>query len=127
MSPCCFCYYNSSSYFWMFPLVPAPEKPVVDVDTVITTHNSISFYWSLPPGTTASEVSWTLADSRAGGTVDSTERGSSGMITGNSYTITDLSSRTSYEITVSIFHPAGNTSINFTRSTTGMCANKFYE
>ena len=107
----------------VFPLVPAPEKPVVDMDTVITTSNSISFSWSLPPGTTASEVSWTLAGSRAGGTVDSTEGGSSGMITGNSYTITDLSSGTSYDITVSIFHPAGNTSTNFTRSTTGMCAN----
>ena len=89
-----------SIYDMVFPLVPAPEKPVVDMDTVITTPNSISFSWSLPPGTTASEVSWTLAGSRAGGTVDSTEGGSSGMITGNSYTITDLSSGTSYEITM---------------------------
>ena len=106
----------------MFPLVPAPEKPVVDMDTVITTSNSISLYWSLPPGTTASEVSWTLTG-KAGGTVESAEGEPSGMITGNSYTITDLSSGTSYEITVSIFHPAENTSTNFTRSTTGMCAN----
>ena len=52
--------------------------------------------------------------------MDSSEGGSSGMITGNSYTITDLSSGTSYDITVSIFHPAENTSINFTRSTTGI-------
>ena len=46
------------------------------------------------------------------------EGGSSDRLSGNSYTIEGLRSDTSYDITLTIFNPAGSASTTFTRSTT---------
>ena len=96
--------------------MPALDKPEVDEDSITTTPTSISFSWSLPAGSTASQVSWRLTGRgrRAG---RNAEGGTSGPITGDSYTITDLSSGTSYNIILTIFNPAGNSSTTFTIST----------
>ena len=44
--------------------------------------------------------------------------GSSGRITGTSYTIEDLRSSTTYLITVTLINPAGDSSLQVTLSTT---------
>ena len=85
---------------------------------------SISFSWSLPAGSTGSQVSWRLTG-RGRKAVRNAEGGTSGLITGDSYSITDLSSGTSYDITLTIFHPAGNISTTFTTSTDGSVSNTF--
>ena len=96
-------------------IVPAPDNPTIEMYTTRTTV-SISFSWSLPAGSTGSQVSWRLTG-RGRRAARQAEGGTSGPITGDSYTITDLSSGSSYDITLTIFHPAGNTSTTFTTST----------
>ena len=85
---------------------------------------SISFSWSLPAGSTGSQVSWRLTG-RGRRSARNAEEGTSGLITGDSYTITDLSSGTSYDITLTIFHPAGNISTTFNTFTDGSVSNTF--
>ena len=85
---------------------------------------SISFSWSLSAGSTGSQVSYRLTG-RERRAARNAEGGTSGLITGDSYTITDLSSGTSYDITLTIFHPAGNISTTFTTFTDGSVSNTF--
>ena len=90
------------------------------------TRKSISYSWSLPAGagSTGSQVSWRLTG-RGRRAACNAEGGTSCLITGDSYTITDLSSGTSYDITLTIFHPAGNIFTTFTTSTDGSVSNTF--
>ena len=85
---------------------------------------SISLSWSLPAGSTGSQVSWRLTG-RGRRSAHNAEGGTSGLITGDSYTVTDLSNGTSYDITLTILHPDGNTSTTFTTSTDGYLSNTF--
>ena len=101
----------------LFHLVPPPEEPVIAGDAVMITSDSISFSWDLPADSTGSEVSWRLSGQRRRRAVRNAEGGSSDRLSGNSYTIEGLRSGTSYDITLTIFNPAGSASTTFTRST----------
>ncbi|CAI7990764.1 hypothetical protein GBAR_LOCUS543 [Geodia barretti] len=96
-------------------LVGVPEKPTVDTDNIETT---ITISWSLPPDTTGSEVSWELTERTRRRQVSNAEGGTSGPLAAdqNSYTIDKLRSGTSYDITVTVFNPAGGSSTTFTHS-----------
>ena len=107
----------STTHLLLFHLVPPPEGPVIADEVVMITSDSISFSWVLPPGSTGSEVSWRLSGQRRRA-VRNAEGGSSDRLSGNSYTIEGLRSGTSYDITLTIFNPAGSASTTFTRSTT---------
>ena len=99
-----------------------PEKPVVDTDSIVTAPTTITISWGLPPDVTGSEVSWELTEqTRRRRQVRNAERGTSGQLPAdhNSYTIDKLRSGTSYDITVTVFNPAGSSSTTFTRSTEG--------
>ncbi|CAI8028411.1 hypothetical protein GBAR_LOCUS16207, partial [Geodia barretti] len=99
-----------------------PPQPVVDTDAIVATADKITLSWSLPPGVTGSEVSWELTEqTRRRRRVRNAEGGTSGRLPAdrNSYTIDKLRSGTSYDITVTVFNPAGNSSTTFTRSTEG--------
>jgi hypothetical protein len=66
-------------------------------------------------------VSWELTEQRRRRGVRNAEGGTSGRLPAdqNSYTIDKLRSGTSYDITVTVFNPAGSSSTTFTRSTEG--------
>ena len=106
------------THLLLFHLVPPPEEPVIAGEVVMITSDSISFSWDLPAGSTGSEVSWRLSGQRRRRAVRNAEGGSSDRLSGNSYTIEGLRSGTSYDITLTIFNPAGSSSTTFTRSTT---------
>ncbi|CAI8046733.1 hypothetical protein GBAR_LOCUS25840, partial [Geodia barretti] len=91
------------------------------MDIIDTTSTTITISWSLPPDVTGSEVSWELTEEGRRRGVCNAEGGTSGRLPAdqNSYTIDKLRSRTSYDITVTVFNPAGNSSTTFTRSTDG--------
>ena len=84
-------------------IVPAPGQPSVSAVTSITA-TSISLSWSVPSGSvvTSSEVMWREASS-------GTSEGTSGSLTGTSYTIDQLESTTDYTITVTVSNTAGST------------------
>ena len=102
--------------------VPPPHMPTVDIETADLGSTSISLSWTVPEDTvvTNSLVMWELASS--GGSSARAVRddgsGSSGLITGTSYTITGLRRSTSYLITIILINPAGNSSMQITLSTT---------
>ena len=98
--------------------MPPLEEPVIADEAVMITSDSISFSWVLPPGSTGSEVSWRLSGQRRRRAVRNAEEGSSDRLSGNSFTIEGLRSGTSYDITLTIFNPAGSASTTFTRPTT---------
>ena len=85
--------------------------------SIVVSPTTITLSWSLPTDVTGSEVSWELKDLTR---VHSAEGGTSGQLPGgqNSYTIGRLRSGTSYDITVTVFNPAGSSSTTFTHSTT---------
>ena len=92
------------------------------MDIIDTTSTTITISWSLPPDVTGSEVSWELTEQmRRRRRVRNAEGGTSGRLPAdqNSYTIDKLRYGTSYDITVTVFNPAGNSSTTFTRSTDG--------
>ena len=101
------------------PVLPPSAPPVVDLDSVETT-TSMTFSWTLPTDATEYQVSWELTDmtSRRRG-ARSAEGGASGRLPGdqNLYTILRLRSGTTYDITVTVFNPAGSSSTTFTHST----------
>ena len=102
--------------------VSTPAQPVVDTNAVMATADTITISWAVPPDVTGSEVSWELTEQmRRRRRVRNAEGGTSGRLPAdqNSYTIDKLSSGTSYDITVTVFNPAGNSSTTFTRSTEG--------
>ena len=101
-----------------------PEKPTVDMDNIETSPTTITTSWSFPPDATGSEVSWELTGQMRRRRVSNAEGGTSGRLPKdqNSYTIGRLRSGTSYDITVTVFNPAGNSSNSFTHSTAeGYC------
>ena len=83
-------------------VVSAPGQPSVSVTAITAT--SISLSWSVPSGSvvTSSEVMWREASS-------GTSEGTSGSLTDTSYTIDQLESTTSYNITVTVSNTAGTT------------------
>ena len=92
--------------------MPAPEKPAIAIEVIVVTASMIFFSWTASPSGTTSEVNWTPTGRQ------SADGGTSGKIMENSYTITNLRSRTSYEITVTVSNAAGSSSTTFTYSTT---------
>ena len=101
-------------------VVSTPAQPVVDTDALVATADTITLSWAVPPGVTGSEVSWELTEqTRRRRGVRNAEGGTSGPLPADqdSYTIDKLRSGTSYDITVTVFNPAGNSSTTFTRST----------
>ena len=94
----------------------------VDTETAELGSTSIFLSWTVPEDTvvTNSLVMWELASS--GGSSARAVRddgsGSSGLITGTSYTITGLRSSTAYLITIILINPTGNSSMQVTLSTT---------
>ncbi|CAI8043168.1 Fibronectin, partial [Geodia barretti] len=105
-------------------LVSTPAQPMVVTDAVVATADTITISWAVPPDVTGSEVSWELTEQmrrRRRRGVCNAEGGTSGRLPAdqNSYTMDKLSSGTSYDITVTVFNPAGNSSTTFTRSTDG--------
>ncbi|CAI8031727.1 Receptor-type tyrosine-protein phosphatase F, partial [Geodia barretti] len=93
-------------------LVGVPEKPTVDMDNIETSPTTITTSWSFPPDATGSEVSWELTGHMRRRRVSNAEGGTSGRLSNdqNSYTIGRLRSGTSYDIAVTVFNPAGNSS-----------------
>ena len=97
-------------------------EPTVDPETADLGPTTISLSWTVPDDSvvTNSLVMWELASS--GGSSARAVRddgsGSSGRITGTSYTITGLRSSTAYLITIILINPAGNSSVQVTLSTT---------
>ena len=102
--------------------VPPPNMPTVDTETAELGSTSISLSWTVPDDSvvTGSLVMWELASS--GGSSARAVRddgsGSSPLLTDTRYTITGLRSSTSYNITVILINPAGNSSLQITLSTT---------
>ena len=84
-------------------IVPAPGQPSVTVTSITAT--SISLSWSVSSGSvvTSSEVMWREASS-------GTSEGTSGSLTGTSYTIDQLESTTIYTITVTVSNTVGTDS-----------------
>ena len=93
---------------------------MVDMDSVETTTSTITLSWTAPSGVTGSQVSWELADTARRRGICNVEGGTSGRLPGdqNLYTILRLRSETSYDITVTVFNPAGSSFTTFTHSTT---------
>ena len=91
---------------------------MVDMDSVETT-TSITLSWTVPSDVTGSQVSWELTDTTRRRGIRNAEGGTSRRLPGdqNSYTIDSLKSGTSYDITVTVFNPAGSSSTTFTHST----------
>ena len=108
----------------LIPAVRAPEKPTVDTEAAEIGATTISLSWTVPDDSvvTGSLVMWELSSS--GGSSARAVRddgsGSSELLDGNirSYTIRGLQSSTSYNITVILINPAGNSSMQVTLSTT---------
>ena len=112
-------------------------EPTVDTGAAELGSTTITLSWTVPDGpvVTNSLVMWELASS--GGSSARAVRddgsGSSELLDGNirSYTIEDLRSSTSYNITVILINPAGNSSMQVTLSTEGkytMCSvHKYYQ
>ena len=101
-------------------LVLPPSTPtVIDMDSIKTTDSTITFSWTAPPDATESEVTWELSGQTRRRAVRQTNNGTSGRLSRdqNSYTISGLRSGTSYDITLTVFNPAGSSSINFTHTT----------
>ena len=101
-------------------VVSTPAQPVVNTDALVATADTITLSWTVPPDVTGSEVSWELSgETSRRRQVRNAERGTSGRLPAdkNSYTIDKLRSGTSYDITVTVFNPAGGSSTTFTRST----------
>ena len=99
----------------LYSSVGDPQEPALDIDSIVVSPTTITLSWSLSPSVTGSEVNWELADRRRR-EVHNTEGGASGQLPGgqNSYTINSLMS---YDITVTVFNPAGSSSTTFTYST----------
>ena len=103
-------------------LVLPPSAPaVVDMDSIKTTDSTITLSWTLPPDATASEVTWELSGQTRRRAVRQDNNMTSGRLPRdqNSYTISGLRSGTSYDITVTVFNPAGGNPVTFTQSTAG--------
>ena len=101
-----------------FSLEPVPDPPVIYADDIVATVSTISLSWTLPPNVTESEVSWAPSHT-VRGAVHSANEGSGRQITreNGSYIINGLKGGTSYDITVTVFNSAGNSSTAFSYST----------
>ena len=94
----------SRNYVHMYPPVPVPGQPSVNVTSITST--SISLSWSVPSGSvvTSYEVMWRALSSN-----DDRESGTSGSITSTSHSIQELESNTVYSVTVTVTNVAGST------------------
>ena len=108
------CYILSS----LCPSVPLPDKPVVEMEDIVTRVDSITITWTTSPTVTSAVVSWKVSGGSTARTVHHTNSGNSDLLIGsNTYTITELMSGTKYDITVTVINAAGNKSTSFTLST----------
>ena len=101
-------------------LVLPPSAPaVVEMDSIKTTDSTITLSWTVPPDATESEVTWELSGQTRRRAVRQDNDMTSGKLSKDqsSYTIPGLSSGTSYDITVTVFNPAGGSSTTFTHTT----------
>ena len=112
--------YISLSLSVLFLSVSLPDEPVVEMEDIMTTEDSITITWTTSPTVTGAVVSWmVIHDSESiARAVRQTDSGSSGLIIGtNTYTIVGLMSNTEYDITVTVINAAGNNTYSFTHST----------
>ena len=105
---------------YTIPIVAPPVSPVVET-SVLSATVPISLSWTLQPNLTGFQVSWELANQTRRRAVYGTGGGTSGQLPEdqNSYTINALRSGRSYDVTVTVFNPAGNSSTTLTQSITG--------
>ena len=94
-------------------VLPPRALAVVDIDSIKTTDSTITLSWTVPPDATESEVTWELSGQTRRRAVRQDNDMTSGRLSKdqNSYTISGLRSDTSYDITVTVFNPAGNKSV----------------
>ena len=110
--------YISLSLSVLFLSVSLPDEPVVDMEDIMTTEDSITIIWTTSSTVTGAVVSWEVSDGSTARAVRQTDREDSGLIIGtNTYTIVGLMSNTEYEITVTVINAAGNNTYNVTHST----------
>ena len=102
----------------LFLSVSLPDEPVVDMEDIMTTEDSITITWTITPTVTGAVVSWEVSDGSTTRAVRQTDSGTSGLIIGtNTYTILGLMSSTEYDITVTVINAAGNNTYSFIHST----------
>ena len=102
----------------LFLSVSLPDEPVVEMEDIMTTEDSITITWTTSPTVTGAVVSWEVSDGSTTRAVRQTDSGTSGLITGtNNYTIEGLMSNTEYDITVTVINAAGNRTYGFIHST----------
>ena len=101
-------------------LVAPPVSPVVET-SVLSATVPICLSWTLQPNLTGFQVSWELTDRTRRRAVYGTGGGTSGQLPEdqNSYTINALRIGGSYDVTVTVFNPAGNSSTTLTQSIAG--------
>ena len=101
-------------------LVAPPVSPVVET-SVLSATVPICLSWTLQPNLTGFQMSWELTDRTRRRAVYSTGGGTSGQLPEdqNSYTINALRIGGSYDVTVTVFNPAGNSSTTLTQSIAG--------
>ena len=110
--------YISLSLSVLFLSVSLPDEPVVEMEDIMTTEDSITITWTTSPTVTGAVVSWEVSDGSTTRAVRQSDSGSSGLIIGtNTYTIVGLMSSTEYDITVTVINAAGNNTYSFTHST----------
>ena len=111
---------HTSHTLSLLPTVSLPDVPVVNMNDIEATEDSITITWTTSSTVTSAVISWEEIDHSESITraVRQTDSGSSGLITGtNSYTIEGLMSSTEYDITVTVINAAGNSTYSFTHST----------
>ena len=102
----------------LFLSVSLPDEPVVDMEDIMTTEDSITITWTTSPTVTGAVVSWEVSDGSTTRPVRQSDSGSSGLIIGtNTYTIVGLMSNAEYDITVTVINAAGNNTYSFIHST----------
>ena len=102
----------------LFLSVSLPDEPVVEMEAIMTTEDSITITWTTSPTVTGAVVFWEVSDGSTTRAVRQTDSGSSGLIIGtNTYTIVGLMSSTEYDIAVTVINAAGNNTYSVTYST----------
>ena len=103
-----------TTFPWViYPPVPPPDQPTIDMDSIETTSDSIKLSWSVDEHVTYSEVKW----GEDGVTTKADDSPVRVDAPDNTYTIGGLKSDTKYTITVTVVNPAGIETSSITHTT----------